>query len=180
MNEKEILKKLISNKKNRKDYFYLLVDKIKKRLYVIAYSRLQNKSDTEDVIQETLFEIYKHINKLKDHEKFNSWITSILINKCNYIYKKNRKCIYLEENEIDTYYTSQNQINNINLINDKLDFYSLINCLPIEDRTLIAMFYSEEYTSKEISEILNINESTIRSRLKRSREKIKNYIKRSE
>ena len=88
-----------------------------------------------------------------------------MINKCNYIYKKNRKCIYLEENEIDTYYTSQNQINNINLINDKLDFYSLINCLPIEDRTLIAMFYSEEYTSKEISEILNINESTIRSRL---------------
>ena len=62
MEEKEILKKLISNKKNRKDYFYLLVDKIKKRLYVIAYSRLQNKSDTEDVIQETLFEIYKHIN----------------------------------------------------------------------------------------------------------------------
>ena len=75
MEEKEIIKKLV---KGNKEYFNILVDNVKKRLYVISFSRLGNKADAEDAVQETLFEVYKNISKLKEYDKFNSWITMVL------------------------------------------------------------------------------------------------------
>ena len=178
MEEKEIIKKLV---KVNKEYFNILVDNVKKRLYVISFSRLGNKADAEDAVQETLFEVYKNISKLKEYDKFNSWITKILINKCNTLFNKSKNDISIDSNDLDLYYYNPNNItNNIDLIDDKLDFFSLLKFLEIEDRTLLAMFYSDEYSSKEISSILNINESTIRSKIKRAREKLKNILERGE
>ena len=56
---------------------------------------------------------------------------------------------------------------------DKLDFFKLIEALELEERTLLTMFYLEKYTTLEMSKILKINESTIRSKIKRARDKIK-------
>ena len=52
----------------------------------------------------------------------------------------------------------------------------MIKELKYEERIIIILYYSEKYTTKEISNILKINENTIKTRLSRAKEKIKNII----
>ena len=66
--------------------------------------------------------------------------------------------------------------NNIeNKIND-LDFYILIDILNYEERIIITLYYLEEFTTKEISKILDKPEGTIKSKLSRAKVKIKKHI----
>ena len=52
--------------------------------------------------------------------------------------------------------------------------------METNERLIFTLFYSEDYTTKQISEMLKINENTIKSKIKRAKEKIQNYIERCE
>ena len=62
----------------------------------------------------------------------------------------------------------------------KVDFEILLKELKSEDRTILALYYGDNYTTKEISSILNKNENTIRSRIKRAKEQIKRKVEEGE
>lgn len=161
-------------KKGNDEAFNLLVQTIRKRLFMVAMSRMQNEADAEDVVQETLVKIYNNINKLKDESKFDSWTMKILINECNRLYKsKDNNCSY---EQIDAeYFVSDGNI--FNDVEDNLDFFEILNSQSKLDRTILSMYFSKDYTSKQISEILNIKENTIKSRIKRAADKIKDRKK---
>lgn len=158
-----------------KDAFGKIISQYEKKLYIIAKSRINNEEDVKDIIQETIMNAYINLKTLKDIEKFNSWITTILINTCNKFYTKNNINIVSYDGMVE---------NSINLacdqdtesINNYMDFAQIIGFLEVEDRTIITMYYMEDYTTKEIGEIFNINESTLRSRISRIRERIKQNL----
>lgn len=145
---------------------------MKDDLYKIAKSRITNESDIEDAIQETMIETYKSIKKLNNPNKFKKWIIKILINKCNRIYRrKYKKDISIEEYNIETL-----KSNDIIDVENKLNFYDIIKILNYEERIIIILYYMENYSVKEIKNILKMNENTINTHLYRARKKIKiNY-----
>lgn len=158
-----------------KEAFSKIIKQYENKLYIITKSRISNDEDIKDVIQETIMYAYKNIKKLKQVEKFNSWITTILINNCNKLYLKNKlKPVSYEDNQLDN--INLNQDNCYDSLHNDLDFFMLIDFLNIDDKTLISMYYLQGYTTKEISEILKVNESTIRSRISSVRNKIKNRL----
>ena len=59
---------------------------------------------------------------------------------------------------------------------EKLNFEFICNKLNKEDGTIILLYYMENYTDKEIGRILNIKESTVRTKRTRAKEKIKKYL----
>ena len=59
-------------------------------------------------------------------------------------------------------------------------FFLLLSLLHKDDRVIFQLYYGEEYTTKEISEILDIKESTIRSRIHRGKEQLRKKIHREE
>lgn len=160
----------IKKAKNKdKDAFANVINYYTNSMYYIARSRLSNIHDIEDAIQECSINMYLNIGKLRDETKFRPWMTKILINCCNKIYGVKKSDISydeIEENKI---------LQNFNDLDD-VSFYELISFLEIEDRTIITLYYLDEYTTKEISEILEINESTLRSRISNIRNKIKKSI----
>lgn len=158
-----------------KDAYSKIISYYEKKLYVIAKSRLNNNEDIQDVMQETIMQAYIKINELKSAEKFSSWITSILINNCNKLFIKNKMKL-LSYDDIESNNINFKQENEYKKVEDDLNFLDIINFLNIEDRTIISMYYLNEYTTKEISEILKINESTIRSRISNIRNKIKDKM----
>ena len=167
------MEKLIEKfKKGNKTVFSELINCIEKKLYAIARSRLYNYEDAKDAVQDAILQIYLNLNKLKDIKKFNSWCTSILINSCNMILKKRQKngCLSYEELNNGKLILSDNEYLHMD---NNIDFFSMIKSLSVEERTIVTMYYSNEYTTREISEILNINENTVRSKLKRSKQKIR-------
>ena len=151
-----------------------LIHSIENDLYRIAKTRLDNDDDICDAIQETMINAYKHLKKLKDNYHFKSWIIKILINECNKIYKTKKrkeklfKKITKEENiqPIDE---------SVNLVDSKINFELLVEKLPYEEKLLVTLFYYNQYSCTEISEIVGMNINTVKSKLKRSKEKVKKY-----
>ena len=91
-----------------------------------------------------------------------------MINECNRIYRNKKKELKVQEKiakvKFETIdFTDQNN----------LDFEILINGLKREDRTILTLYYGNNLTTKDISKILNKNENTIRTRIKRAKEFIK-------
>ena len=67
-------------KKNNKEAFSKLIEIIKKDLYLIAKTKLNNEDDIADVIQDTIISCYKNIKSLRDNKSFKAWAIKILIN----------------------------------------------------------------------------------------------------
>lgn len=113
------------------------------------------------------------MHKIKKSEKLKSWMTKTLINKCNDIIRKNK--IYSFNIEYENYekYSASDEYENIN---KKIDILKFIETLNIQDKTIIVMYYSNNYTSKEISDILKINENTIKTKISRIKLKLKDFI----
>ena len=76
---------------------------------------------------------------------------------------------------MDNEYFSHDEYDFENIVND-IDFFELINILNEDDRTIMALYYKDNYSTKEISEILGMNENTIRTRMRRAREIIKKNV----
>ena len=153
-----------------KKAFSELILSISDELYKIAKTRINVEDDIEDAIQETMIEVYKSIRKLKEPDKFKKWTIKILINKCNRIYRRK----YKEDISID----DENSINlgfsSIDNLENEIDFYDLIQDLKYEERIIATLYYMEEYSVKEIKDILKMNVNTINTHLFRARQKLKN------
>lgn len=166
---------VIQAKRGNKEAFSILIKSIQNDLYKIAKTRLNNDYDIADAIQETIINAYKYIKKLKDLSGFKSWIIKILINECNKIYKKKSKEKEIVEKKYIEYidYTDTSIQNS----NSKLDFEILIRKLDYDEKLIVTLYYNSHYSCKEISDILNMNINTVKSKLLRAKEKVKKYYK---
>lgn len=166
---------IIKAKQGDKESFEKAILIVKNKLYVIAKIKLKNKEDIYDVIQDTLIQSYQNIRSLKDVTKFESWIIKILINNCNKSFKsKSYNAISYDELELEN---KTKAFDDISISDDNIDFFNIIDFLEYEERMILTLYYYDDYTTKDISGILNTNESTIRSKLKRAKQKIKDKFK---
>lgn len=171
------MKELIIRSKNGdEEAFTELILSIKSDLYRIAKTRLSDDNDINDAIQETMINAYKHLKKLKDNATFKSWIIKILINECNKIYKKKGKKQRLFE-KITIEENANIKDSSIENINSKMDFELMISQLNYEERLIVTLFYNNRYSCNEISNILNMNVNTVKSKLNRAKEKVKKHYK---
>lgn len=155
--------------------FERLVCTVKIQLYKTGMAILKNDDDTCDAIQETLISAYKSFNTLENEEYFKSWITRILINKCYDIIKKNKKVTYinnqLEISENASYY---------DIYKDESLLECVLNQIEPDLRLATVLYYYDGFSVKEIAEMLNIPEGTVKSRLSRARDKIYDILKKEE
>ncbi len=163
----ELVKKA---KEGDEEAFTSLVYELRQDLYKIARCRLLCEDDIEDAIQETMIIAFKNIRKLKKVDAYKKWLIKILVNKCNYIYKKNKNRNVLV-NKINPDETTVENERYAEL--EELDFYSILKDLTYDEKMVITLFYLEEYSLKEISKVLKINENTVKTKLRRGKDKIK-------
>ena len=142
-------------KKGDKDAFLSLIDENRLSIYRVARGILNNKEDIEDALQNTIIKSYEKIG------------IRILINECNLILRRNKKTIFLDKLENEKSYSDD--YGNIELT-------SVVNSLSEDLRITTVLYYFEDMSTKEISEMLNIAEGTVRSRLARAREKLRDFI----
>lgn len=165
------MEELIKRAKNGdEEAFTKMVYGIRQDLYKIARCRLSCEDDIEDAIQETMIVAFKNIRKLKKVDAYKKWLIKILINKCNYIYKKNKN----RNDLVNTINPEETTVKNERYTElEELDFYSILKDLTYDEKMIITLFYLEEYSLKEISKVLKINENTVKTKLRRGKDKIK-------
>jgi len=104
----------------------------------------------------------KNIDKYNlENRKFQSWLLKIVVNKSKSEISKQNKIIYLE-NSIE--------IPIIDKDLEKIELMSLVSDLPDDFKSVLILFYFNDLSYKEISEVLDIPEGTVKSRLFRGKE----------
>ena len=143
------------------DAFAELIRLYTKDMYRIALAILMNDEDAADAIQDTVLVCWEKIDTLKYAEYFKTWMTRILINRCNTMRKKMQKTCRLEEYEEAAVYDEYN-----------LELKEALSILEEKYRIIMTMFYSEGYHIEEIAQMLKIPKSTVQTRLHRGRKKL--------
>ena len=154
--------------------FARLIEQVKVKLYKTGMAILKNDDDTCDAIQETLESAYKNLKSLNEAKYFSTWIIRIMVNKCYDIIRKNKKVAYINEKmqlEDNGYYEMYCQESELEIVLNKID-----NDL----RTVVVLYYYDDLSVAQVSEILNIPEGTVKSRLSRARDKIYEILKMEE
>ena len=161
-------------KKGDKDAFSEIISSIYNDLYAIAKLRLNNEDDIQDAIQETFINAYLKLSSLKQNKYFKTWIIKILINECNKINnqkKHNTKLLDRYTFNYSSFVSIQHDGNKI------IDFNAIKKILTEKENEIFYLFYEQDLTTKQISQKLNINESTVKTRLKSAKSKIKHKYK---
>lgn len=162
----ELVKKA---KRNDEDAFNELILLTQKEMYLIAKTKLKNEDDIADAIQETILSCYKNLRKLRNNKFFKTWLIKILMNECNKIYKKRKKqMVSYEEKETENYWITED------ISFENISFDILIRNLNDEEKLILTLYYYVGYSTKEISKLLKIKESTCRSKIARAKIKLRN------
>ena len=151
-------------KKGNKEAFAKLIIENEKTMYRVAKNYLSSNEDIIDVISEATLKAYEKIKSLKDDSYFKTWLIRILINECYILLRKNkREVLDFEEAVVD-----QIHIDNY----ENLDLNTAMELLPANMKIILSLHYYDDLSVKDISLALDIKENTVKTNLKRGREKL--------
>lgn len=165
--------KLKSEQIKSEEEFLDFMKQIKGDLYRIAKARLLQDEDIYDAIQETTIISYQYIKKKKNIDNLKTWIIRVLINECNHIYRRQKKQADLFEKE--ALYKSES-CTLIDDVDSKISFDKILASLKYKERIIINLYYGSKFTTKEISDILKINENTVKTRISRAKKQIQKEL----
>ncbi|MDP4127521.1 MAG: sigma-70 family RNA polymerase sigma factor [Bacillota bacterium] len=136
-------------------------------VFKIAMVNLGNKEDAEETMQEAFYKLLYKAPQFKndDHEK--AWLIKITVNLCRDILRSvwHKRVVKMED--IEKYYDDPSDSS----------VMKEILALPVKYKTVIYLYYFEDYSIKQISEILKTKESAIKMRLQRGRQLLKFELK---
>lgn len=132
-------------------------------LYKAARSILKNEEDVADAISDTILACWEKIGQLQEERYFRTWMTRILINKCRDIYRK-KELLFISQEVPEVEYHESGYEN--------LEWLEALESVDEKYRTVIILYYVEGFKTAEISQILEMPEATVRTRLARAREKM--------
>ena len=146
-----------------------VIEKYKNNLYAVAFNICKNADDAEDVVQDTLVAYFSNHKQFETEEHVKAWLILVAINKAkninNSFWRKNK--VTLDETMETLAFETE----------DSKELFETIMKLPEKYRIAIHLFYYEDYTVKEISEILKVSESNVKVRLSRGRNLLKETLK---
>lgn len=180
MNYENLINRIKQNDNSAIMEFY---NKFYKEVYYVCYKITENEKDAEDIAQETLIKAIDKIDTLKNPEGLSTWLKTIANNlSINYL-KKNRKFNIVDNSEdmgeeiFEENRIAQKTPEDIVADKEVTDILTnMINRLPREQRITIFMFYYEELSVKEIAEIMDCSEATVRSRINYARKALRKQV----
>jgi RNA polymerase sigma-70 factor (ECF subfamily) len=143
-----------------------IIDKHSNMIYRLCFVYLKNKFDAEDAYQDIFVKIFERAPEFLNDEHEKAWIIKVTSNHCKNILRYNaiKKHVLIDES-----ITASETINEDDTIKQILK-------LPLQYRSVLYLYYYEGYSSKEIAGILKKRDATIRTWLKRARERLKDLI----
>lgn len=139
-----------------------------RRLYRVARTMLPQECDCEDAVQEALLRAWDRRETLRQEAYFDTWLIRILINQCKTFYRR-RSPEPAELTEDIPQVTSE-----------ETPLLEALMALQRKQRVTLELHYIEGYSVAETARILRLPEGTVKWRLKRGRELLKESLKREE
>jgi len=154
--------------------FGLLVDKYKASIFALAYFKLQNFHDAEDITQEVFLKAYRKLRTLKRWDNFLAWLYAITANLCTDLIRSRSKRPDLEFiADQDSGFFSDTSINSYQNEQMHESLYEALASLPEIYQQVLTFYYFGGMSSNEIARFLGMSPNTVDKRLSRARSKLK-------
>ena len=146
-----------------------LVERYQNSLYAVAFNVCKNQQDAEDAVQDTFLQYYNSKKEFESEQHIRAWLLRVAINKAKNLtvtFWKKHKCSLEDYMETLTFPDPQSR-----------DLFEEVMKLPEKYRIVIHLFYYEDYSVREIADILKLSESNVKVRLSRGRAMLKDSLK---
>ena len=147
-----------------------------KAMFNICVRMLNSIEEAEDLLQESFTDAFMKLNSFRYESSFGAWLKRIVINKCiNTINKKKVDLVFQDQPvEPDT---RDEDVDYRGIDMDVQRIHHAVGKLPDGYRVIFSLYALEGYDHGEISQIMNISESTSKSQYLRAKQKIKELLK---
>ena len=144
-----------------------LYNRFSPRMLGVCYRFARNREDAEDMLQEGFIKVFTQMHQFRNQGALEGWIRRIIVHTCINILKKNKKFA----DSVDLIHANSVVVReeNIPSVIQAKEVIECIRMLPIGYRTVLNLYAIEGYSHKEISLMLDIEESTSRSQYTRSK-----------
>ena len=150
--------------------FGMLVNRYRGLVHGLTFHIVSNFQDAEDIAQEAFIKAYESLSTLKDKAKFGNWLRIITLNLCK---------MWLRKSSLELPLPSEFDLVKEDISSsDELQksVFSALSALPSKNQVVIALFYLDDLSYKEIGDFLDLPVSTVQSRLQRARQQLKEEV----
>ncbi len=178
LDTKLLIEKSLAGDRNA---FKALIEANQRLVMHVVYKMVSNRSDVEDICQDVFVKVYQNLTGFKHDSKLSTWIAKIAYNTTiNYLEKKKVPLfddLSPEEVTLDHLsgngtapdeFSEQGELSGI--LQDQIDH------LPVQFRTILTLYHLDEMSYKEIGEIMDLPEGTVKSYLFRARKLLKDSL----
>ena len=163
MNKREIDSLLQRTANGDHVAFEELYARTRRGVFAFLYTYLHNYADAEDCFQNTFSKLWLKSPDFQSEEHLKAWLIRVAIHECADYMRKNRRTVPLSP--------AAEKSDGFSF--DRSDMSWALFKTPAKYRDVLYLFYCEQYKVKEIAAILQIKENTVKSLLKRGRDKLK-------
>jgi RNA polymerase sigma-70 factor (ECF subfamily) len=138
-------------------------------VYRISLLHLRNKEDAEDVFQEVFLKLFASDKTFESEEHRKAWLITVTSNQCKNILRSvwRKKTVALDE--LCAEVSAQHGEEESGLVRELLN-------LPLKYRRVLYLHYYEGYKTEEIGQMLKTSPATVRTRMRRGREMLKQLL----
>ena len=143
----------------------VLAERYRDNLFAAAFSVCKNPYDAEDIVQETFLQYHTADKQFESEQHIRAWLLRVAINRAKNVNLSfwRRKSVPLEEYAQTLAFEAQ----------EESELFHAVMALPEKYRVVIHLYYYEDCSTAEIAELLRLKVNTVRVRLHRGRELLK-------
>jgi len=149
---------------------------MQRKLYSFALRVLQNKEESEDVVQEVFVKLWKMKNEMDTIRNKEAFAMTMIRNLSIDRLKKKRVLSLDDDTNRYEGTSDSDPLHEIQVNDAMIMIKKIVDKLPEQQRMIIQLRDIEGYTSEEVAEILDINQNTLRVNLSRARQKIRENL----
>lgn len=151
-----------------------LVDEHSKKIYLLAYSYVQDKGSAEDIAQEVFLKCYKNLKRFRGEASVQTWLYRITVNTAkDHLRKKSFQLLKNPTGFFDNFLRSQSSEQLYIEREGNREVLDYVYDLSRKYREVIVLHYFHEQTVTEVSQALDLNLNTVKTRLSRARNLLK-------
>ena len=155
--------------------FASLVDKHKAQAFNVAYRMLKSREDAEEVTQDSFLKVYHALREFRRDSKFSTWLFRIVYNQAiSKMRKKKLPVSSLDDEHFDWMepVDTVRELEKLHSQEQKKYVNQALEKLPGEDASIVSLFYMNDCSIDEISEITGLGQSNIKVKLFRARKRL--------
>jgi RNA polymerase sigma-70 factor (ECF subfamily) len=155
--------------------FASLVKSVQRPVYGLCLRLLRTEAEAAEVAQETFLRAYQHLERFDESRPFDLWVLTIARNQCLDLLRRrqNMKTDDVEDHAHALQSADMNLEDGAIARQERKSLEEAMSTLSVDDREVLALYYVQKRTTKEIAEVMNVAPGTIMARLFRAREKLR-------